>query len=178
MAERRDVIRTRKALCTAYIDLLFLKPKDKITVRDILERANFSHGTFYAHFRDIEELEKHVGELIIEDWRKAISQAKDADVDLFLKTLEPRREELRALAQSGNLLWISDSMKAIIVTAMLRSYPNTEMPELTTFARCFTGALIDATLHWLVEDDADREAFVKTVRAFLNGGTQAYVNLK
>lgn len=176
MAERRDVIRTKTAFCQAYIDLLFLKKKDKITVRDILERANFSHGTFYAHFRDIEELEKHVEELIIEDCRRAITQSTEVEPEPFLASLEPRRKELRALHQSGNLQWVAADIKKILVTAMERSAQQ-ETPALTTFCVLLTSALVDATLHWLVTDDGpDRKTFLNTVTTFLTGGIEPFLN--
>lgn len=175
MAERRDVIRTKTAFCQAYIDLLFLKKKDKITVRDILERANFSHGTFYAHFRDIEELEKHVEELIIEDCRRSISQSTEVEAEPFLASLEPRRKELRALHQSGNLQWVANDIKKILVTAMERSAEK-KTPELITFCICVSSALVDATLSWLVADSGpDRKTFLKTITAFLTGGIQPFL---
>ena len=174
MAERRDVIRTKAALSQAYIDLLYIKNKDKITVRDILERANFSHGTFYAHFRDIEELEKHVEELVIEDCRKAIAQSTEVEVEPLLTALEPRTKELRELAQNGNISWVSTAIKKNLNTAMIRTAPEIT-PTLNTFCICVTSALVDAILDWLVRDDrSDRAAFLKTVTVFLSGGINAF----
>jgi len=176
MAERRDVIRTKTALSQAYIDLLYLKKKDKITVRDILERANFSHGTFYAHFRDIEELEKHVEEIVIEDCRRAISQSTEVEVEPLLTAMEPRRKELRELHRSGNLSWVSDAVKKNLTTAMVRSATR-ETPDVTTICICVTSALVDATLNWLVTDDGpDRATFLKTVTTFLTGGIEPFLN--
>jgi AcrR family transcriptional regulator len=52
----RRVRRTRHALRAALLSLVAEKGYDHITVQDILERADLGRATFYAHFRDKEDL--------------------------------------------------------------------------------------------------------------------------
>lgn len=53
MAERRDVIKNKKAILQGYIDMTSIKNVDKITVSDVIKKANVSRATFYAHlFKD------------------------------------------------------------------------------------------------------------------------------
>ncbi|MGW0250243.1 TetR/AcrR family transcriptional regulator [Nocardia goodfellowii] len=54
-ADRR-VRRTRQLLHRALIELMLERGYDRITVRDILERADVGRSTFYAHFRDKDDL--------------------------------------------------------------------------------------------------------------------------
>jgi AcrR family transcriptional regulator len=58
MAEQVDrrVRRTRELLRGALVALMQEKPYDRITVQDILERADVGRSTFYAHFRDKDDL--------------------------------------------------------------------------------------------------------------------------
>ncbi len=53
--DRRST-RTRVALRHSLIQLIQEKHFDEITVQDIIDRANVGRSTFYAHFRDKEDL--------------------------------------------------------------------------------------------------------------------------
>jgi AcrR family transcriptional regulator len=52
----RRVQRTEQQLREALIALVLEKGYDDVTVQDILDRANMGRSTFYAHYRDKEEL--------------------------------------------------------------------------------------------------------------------------
>ena len=59
-AEYRSAIRSRKLINKALADLLQEKPLDKITVTDVVNRANINRGTFYAHYADIPDVIEHL----------------------------------------------------------------------------------------------------------------------
>ncbi len=52
----RRVRRTRELLRTALYSLVLERGYDRITVQDIIDRADVGRSTFYAHFHDKEEL--------------------------------------------------------------------------------------------------------------------------
>ncbi len=58
MTKRKDrrVVRTRDRLGDAFMALVQEKPFDTITVQNVLDRAAISRSTFYAHYRDKEDL--------------------------------------------------------------------------------------------------------------------------
>lgn len=49
----RRIQRTRNSLFSAFIELRAVKPVEKITVKELTEKANISKQTFYLHFQDI-----------------------------------------------------------------------------------------------------------------------------
>lgn len=52
----RRVVRTQQQLRQALYALIQEKPYERITVQDILDRANIGRSTFYVHFRDKDDL--------------------------------------------------------------------------------------------------------------------------
>lgn len=63
MSEKNDrrSQRTRYSLSAALVELIREKDYNSITVNDIIERANVGRSTFYAHYRDKDDL--FLGEL-------------------------------------------------------------------------------------------------------------------
>lgn len=55
-AEYRSAVRSRKLITAALADLLQEKPLDKITVTEVVNRAEINRGTFYAHYTDIPDV--------------------------------------------------------------------------------------------------------------------------
>lgn len=52
----RRVQRTRQILKDALVALILEKGYQKITIQDIIDRANVGRSTFYSHFRDKDDL--------------------------------------------------------------------------------------------------------------------------
>ncbi len=63
-AEYRSAIRSRRMIREAYLELLKEKDLSKITVTDIVTRADLNRATFYAHYPDVrgvtEEIENEI----------------------------------------------------------------------------------------------------------------------
>lgn len=62
----KNASRSRHLIKQAFGELLNEKPLNKITVTDIVERANISRGTFYAHYLDVYDLYTAIQNNIIE----------------------------------------------------------------------------------------------------------------
>lgn len=95
-SEYRSAVRSRKLINAALADLLTEKPLDKITVTDVVTRADINRGTFYAHYRDIPDVVDHLIQQTFSAIRDAmISQATGPD-DLgfvILSTVQSILEE-------------------------------------------------------------------------------------
>ncbi len=69
-AEYRSAIRSRKMIRESFLELLKEKDISKITVTDIVNKADLNRSTFYAHYPDVraitEEMENEVIDKMIE----------------------------------------------------------------------------------------------------------------
>jgi AcrR family transcriptional regulator len=52
----KRILRTRDTLGDALVDLMHEKPFEEITVQQVLDRAGVGRSTFYAHYRDKDDL--------------------------------------------------------------------------------------------------------------------------
>lgn len=67
----KRVIRTRKLLSDAFLELMGTKEFQQITVQDITDRADINRATFYAHFIDKYALFDHAIQHLYEEHLKA-----------------------------------------------------------------------------------------------------------
>ena len=72
-SSHKNAARSRHLIKQAFAELLNEKDMAKITVTDIVERANISRGTFYAHYLDVYDLYSAILSNIVE----AIGEAFD-----------------------------------------------------------------------------------------------------
>lgn len=56
----RRIQRTRNSLFSAFIELRATKPVEKITIKELTEKADISKQTFYLHFQDIYDLSDYL----------------------------------------------------------------------------------------------------------------------
>jgi AcrR family transcriptional regulator len=68
----RRVRRTRRLLQEALVGLLVQRADERITVQDVLDRADVGRSTFYAHFRDKQALFESCFDDLREDLRREL----------------------------------------------------------------------------------------------------------
>ena len=83
------VIKTKRAINNALVDLLQKKPINKITVAELSEKAEINKGTFYLHYVDIYDLyQKALQEHLIKIVdRMDFLDLFFTDPDMFSRTL-------------------------------------------------------------------------------------------
>ncbi len=64
-AEYRSAIRSRKLIRQAYVELIKEKDIDKITVMDVVNKADINRGTFYAHYKSVFDVSEQIGNEIL-----------------------------------------------------------------------------------------------------------------
>lgn len=114
--------RTKNSILQAFIELRAKKPIEKITIKELTERANISKQTFYLHYKDIFDLSEQLETELIENLMK--------DLDYPATTLEhvgilTSQIFTRAIEQ-GQMFRIifSDSRVNILIDSVEREIKN------------------------------------------------------
>ena len=78
--DNRSTRRTRSAIRDALTEMLAVKPVGKITVQELIDRANICRTTFYAHYEDIYDLLSEVEDDILSEIRAGLEGLDQAPI--------------------------------------------------------------------------------------------------
>lgn len=157
-AEYRSAIRSRKLINDALADLLTEKPLDKITVTDVVNRADINRGTFYAHYKDIPDVVDHLIQQTFSAIREAMMStvATDAKPEhTLLSTIQKLLEEdmsfYRKILNSSASAIMQEQLVAVVTEFMLEHkdqfYPGSQ-EEYKIAIRFCAGGLSNLYRDW------------------------------
>lgn len=81
-AEYKNAIETKRKISFAYLKLLKDNPKD-VSISKIVKVASVTRGTFYLHFKNINDLEVHIQNNLSEDFKCIETAFRQFDLDEF-----------------------------------------------------------------------------------------------
>ena len=90
-AEYRSSLRSKKLITDALVELLDEKTLDKITVTDIVKKADINRGTFYAHYDNVSDVVTNIFESAFSIIRASIQGIHDDmafDTGIMLQELQ------------------------------------------------------------------------------------------
>lgn len=162
MADDRRTRRTRRVLHEALISLILEKGYERVTVQELLDRADIVRSTFYAHYRDKDALLLSCFEDILAELRAAVETmapgmpANPARPAQILYEHAYRNQSVyRALCgrQGGSVVRrYLHRLVADLLRDRLHPYlPTTELPaELV--AEFYTSATLGLLFWWVDQD--------------------------
>jgi len=106
MAERkeyRSALRSRRFIRQAFLELLQEKRLEKITVTDIVNRADINRSTFYAHYPDVRGLIEEIQQEFVE---QSVSLLKGADFLTLLRDPVPFLRKWLEIANRNRDLYV------------------------------------------------------------------------
>lgn len=142
----------------ALADLLTEKPLDKITVTDVVNRADINRGTFYAHYKDIPDVVDHLIQQTFSAIREAMisTVATDAKPEhTLLSTIQKLLEEdmsfYRKILNSSASAIMQEQLVAVVTEFMLENkdqfYPGSQ-EEYKIAIRFCAGGLSNLYRDW------------------------------
>ena len=100
--EYRSAIRSRKLIRQAFYEILREKNFEKITVTDIVKRADVNRSTFYAHYPDVLGVVEEIQNEIINYTQEFM---EGIDFGLFFEDPKPYLQNLIKLVEENNELY-------------------------------------------------------------------------
>ncbi len=182
MAEDRRTRRSRRALGAALVDLVLERGFTALTVEDITERADVARATFYAHFRDKEDLFARVTDDLLAELSGRLAPAVADNAVGFtgkpvLEMLRHAREQrdlyrivLRGEGDGKPLRMFEDACaRATAEEFRARAERNRVQPRIDPelLARVWVGEQV-AVLRWWVEQDTPALPAEEVVRMLLD----------
>jgi AcrR family transcriptional regulator len=163
----RRVRRTRELLRSALLSLIQEKGYDRITVQDILDRADIGRSTFYAHYRDKDDLLR-AG---FEDIRAALAAERDAaekgagtkveflqPMLVVFQHVGPHRHFWESLSRKGGADLVTRILRES-VSDLVREHFRSQFPgvkenqaQLEAAMHFVTGACMGLLTWWLEND--------------------------
>lgn len=165
----RRVLRTRRALTRALLELAQEKRYRSITVQDLLDRADVGRSTFYAHYRGKDDLLLRSFEAMLDMLDRQMAPEAMNEDGAARPRVAPVRELFahvgtaerfhRALARAHMLDRLYQAGTARLARtierrlAALPEWPARDAVPLPVAARAFAGTLF-ALLRWWVDEEA------------------------
>lgn len=187
--EYRSAVRSRRLIRQAFQELLREKTFEKITVTDIVNRADINRSTFYAHYPDVRGL---VEELMNEIVDSALKLVKDLEFrDIFANPM-PFLQGLSCLGQENlelySLLGRSDFALKLLenlkITLMEKAVTTVDIPEHIRTSNAFRiqinffiGGIINTYQQWMQGNlQCAPEEIVEQIANLIQGNAAFYLD--
>ncbi len=178
--EDRRIQRTRQSLQSALGELITEKGYEKVTVQDVIDRANVGRSTFYAHFESLDQL-------LLSGFEPLRAQFED-----FLSGAEFDHESPWALSltmfqqvqkQKGGYITLTHVQKFLygyLLDHLRSSLPKRNKnipPELLAH---YVASSFIALMTWWIDNDypLSAEKMTEYFRQLVEPGTMAIMNAK
>ena len=156
--EYRNVIKTKKAIKEAFADLINEKKEiNKITVTELIERADIAKSTFYLHYDGIYDVVEDFENELLNTLNEIISNTKsnynsfEASFNLALDYIKNHEEIYSKLVNSSVPNYFIEKLKHILVQQVfnkiqlssLSHNPNVKSAQIRFFANGAIDLVID-----------------------------------
>lgn len=180
MEEQVDprILRTRKLIMDAFIELSMKKDFKDITIRDITTAATVNRATFYNHFFDKYDLLEKV--LIESVMREVIQEVSTHEVineesigSIFLSIIRLQTSVSNQCSRSYEAFTpqietiFKNELQALFTEWAGKQWPNQNKIEIEAFSVMLSWALYGAAMHWMQNQATQPEDYVKELMNFI-----------
>ena len=189
--EYRSATRSRRFIRAAFKELLQEKAFERITVTDIVSRADINRSTFYAHYADVRALMEELQNEFIE---QALAVVKEMDfrdllhspVPFLRKLIEIANENKELYAIVGRTTPTMRQLEKIKVLLVEKALNLTEIPEeirnqknFRIRLHFFVGGIINVYQQYLVGTlDATSEEIIEEIAVLIKSSSHTILDVQ
>ena len=159
--EYRSAIRSRRFIRQAFMELLKEKKFEKITVTDIVNRADINRSTFYAHYPDVRGL---VEDILDEVVRKSTQLIREMNYQSIFEDPRPFLRELLFIGMDnveiykriGGTDFALRQIEELKTSLMDKAVSDVDVPEVIRMSNAykiqinfFIGGILNTYQQWL-----------------------------
>lgn len=159
----RRVLRTRQSMRDALIELMLEKPYEKITIQEIIDRANVGRATFYNHYRDKDDL------LLCGVAELTQNQEEDSPQKIGDQTQIPPAPNT---VETANMFRHSQQNKRIHQVLFKRNRENVILEEI----KAVLYARVEEQLEQLANTASEPAVPIPILAHFMSGGLWSLIN--
>lgn len=187
--EYRSAKRSRKMIREAFIELVEEKKNGKVTVTDIVKRADINRSTFYAHYQDVQGVAEEMEEEIIQSTLplmdvKYVNLYENPKPFLknLIKIMEENEELYRAIEKSSYADHFEKRMAEILTDFLLNSEEVPDMIRKSPFfdmgIAFIVGGIVNVCHKWFQGNlDYDLEALVDEMEKMIVNASGSRLDL-
>ena len=156
--EYKNAIESKRKISSAYLKLLIENPKN-LNVTEIVKLAGINRGTFYLHFNNVKDVDKHIENELAKNFKKLELEFREIQVDqtpeiILDKLNEILNEDLdfyRLIINAGSSNLMERIKKSILISIsnnfkVMRYVMNYE--RFKVVIQYIAGGVIDAYTDW------------------------------
>ena len=145
---------TKRVLKESFLSLLCKKPINKITVKEVCERAELNRATFYSHYSDCFDLLEKIEQEILKAFKEALCLIEGFDVSALIsaiyKIVEQHENACRVLifrgASPSLLKRMIDLAKDTSIATWKRQLSNASAAEMEMLFMHLSNGLTNVVL--------------------------------
>ena len=188
--EYRSATRSRRFIRQALMDLLREKSFEKITVTDIVNRADINRSTFYAHYTDVRALMEEIQNEFVE---RALSVVKEMDflelihspVPFLRKLIDIANENRELYTIVGKTMLTMSQLEKIKVILVEKALNLPEIPEEIRSRKdfkirlhFFVGGIINVYQQYLIGNlDATTEEIIEEISVLIKSSSHTILDV-
>ena len=180
----KRILKTKKNIRTAFFNLITEKSYEKITIKEIAQRARIDRKTVYNYYKGVDVLLEELENELIANFEKDVDEfcfetVEDAmfAFSAFAKHLSEHMEEYSLLMKIDRHSILSDKIVAFLKGKIRSIIDKSNVPErkINLAVEYVTAGIISSYRYWFNSDrEQSLEAFTSDLARLIIGGTPVY----